>query len=790
MRWFGPAEGASGAGVRQPVGVNLAAHLRSWRPEALTHLLSTRPDLLPAADDGFETLARRAASIPSTGRCLLGVDVGMYVVAEALAVSPPASATELAEVLGTDDLDGTVEALERLAAVGLVTVEDGVAAPVGAVVDLLDRPLGLGPSFVREAQDLEPGVLEDLALALDADGAVSPTATARAVARRLRVPGGMDRLLVDAPTGTADLLEVLLAERSSAIDLPIGHRYRSLDDGEPVGWLLRRGLLVPYDDQLAEPVRELVVAHHPDGLAPHVMLRPVAARSVAGLGVDAVAAAGADQAARTLELVEALIRLVADGEVALRKAGGVGVRELRRLGKRLDVPARDVGRLLELLDEARLVLPVADRLVVADLAEVWGRLSRPRRWLVLVRAWLGADRFLSVAMSEAYDGKPLPALGDVTPVADAFGGRQAVLERLAAVEPGEAVDPEPFTESVVWHRPNVWGVGDPAPAELVAWTLAEADLLGLAAHQAPTPTLLALVGGDDEQAEAAAGAALGADQHQVVLQSDLTALALGPLDPSVAGPLGELADRDREQATPLFRFSESSVRRGLDRGWTPESISAFLDEHALSGVPQPLSYLIDDVARRHGSVRVHGATSVIVTDDEALAVEVASTRRAARLGLRLVAPTVLVGPTDPVRLLDELRAEGFFPVLDGELARIEAAAPDPVAIPDDPHGLPADWTGPALNGVVLATEVAEVVAALADEPDPTAAASAPGAGTASHRLHLLWNRSAVVTHLRRGELVEARGVVVAVDDSVTLLNEHGIERLALTDVVTVEDPSR
>ena len=757
-----------------------------------------RPDLLPAADGGFGSLARRASSIPSVGRCLIGVDVAMLLVAQALVVSPPATADEIDELLGTNDLDATLDALGRLAALGLVLVEDRVATPLPALVDLLDRPLGLGPSFVTQADTVDPDMLADLALALGANGAATDGATARAIARRLQDADAVDRLVTEAPAGTAELLGALTAERSSAVDLPLGHRYRALDDGDPVGWLLRRGLLVPYDELMAEPVRELTVSRHPNGLAPGAAIRPIEVVAVTGLAPDAVAAAAAaDRASRTLEASEALLRMVVDGEVSVRKAGGVGVRELKRLAKVLELEPLDVGRLIELLDEARLIRQLDGRLIPTDRAETWRQLARDRRWVVLVRAWTAGERFLSLPLSITSDGKQVVALDTIEPVADAFGGRQAVLARAAPVADGKAFDAEQFAEAVVWHRPNLWGTGDPPPETLVAWTTGEAELLGLVAMSASTPQLRALVEGDDAALSTLAKTLLGSDQDQFVLQSDLSAMALGPLDPGVAAPLGELADRRPDAATPIFSFTEASIRRGFDKGWTAETITTFLERHALSGIPQPLRYLVTDVERRYGSIRVTGASSVLVTDDEALAVEVATTRRAARLGLRLVAPTVLIGPVSPHQLLDELRAEGFFPVLDGDIARLETDTTGRDHHSHDQHhltrsgldgdGLPAEWTGPVLAAAALAGEVADVVAALTDEVhDDPAESTAAG----PHRLHLLWNRPAVVTHLRDGRLEEAHGVVIGVDEAVTLLNDGGVERLPLDAVVAVDDPSR
>ena len=548
-----------------------------------------------------------------------------------------------------------------------------------------------------------------------------------------------------------------------------------------------RGILVAVNDGLAELPREIVIGARPGGLAPSATLRPLAARPVAGLAAGSVAATSADQANRVLEAAEAIIRLAEDGELAVRRTGGVGVREIRRVAKLLEVEPRQVGRLLELLLDARLIQVRTDQgrsqpVGPTTLTGHWWRLPRGRRWLVLVRAWVASSGFLSSALSLDLDGKPVPALIDHDTVAAAYAARQVVLDTVASIPSGQAYDPDQLTEAVVWRSPNLWGTGDPDPEELVAWTLAEAELLGLVAHNGPAPMLVALAGGDESTVETEAATALGADQDQIVLQSDLTAVALGPLDPTVAGRLAELADRQADSSVPVFRFSEGSIRRGLDRGWTVESITTFLGQHALSGLPQPLSYLLADVERRYGAVRVLASTGVIVTVDEATAVEIASTTRAARLGLRLVAPTVLVGPVDAAQLVEELRTEGFFPVLDGEPATYGLDAPTTDSPSDD--GLPADWTGPVLPDAALPGEVADAVDALQSDAVPSNGA------VPTDRLHLLWNRWAVVTHTRDGELTETRGVVVGLDESLTLLAEDGVEELPLEAVVTVEDPTR
>lgn len=777
-------------------GVRFADHLRTWGPEALAEFLSSRPDLLMVSDRGFDAVARKASSPMSLGRCLVRSDVAMLVIADALTVLNPATPAELDELLGTDDVDAVIEAVERLAGKGIVVVEDGVVSPVGSLDDLLHRPLGLGPSFVDLADHLAPEAFDRLTEVLSVGGARNRSATARAIARRLTEASVVARLLEPAPELTEAVLAELVAQRSPAVGLPAAFRYRDPDEADPLGWMLANGLLVPVTDGVAELPREIVIALSSDGLAPGARLRPISLRPVVGLDGLAVAAAGADQAGRTLEAAEALLRMIGDGEVAIRKAGGVGVREVRRLAKECGLEPRDVGRVLETLHETRLIKALGLALTTTDLADLWWALDRPKRWSVLVWAWSASPSFSSRALSTDQDGSQLPALGAAEPVAAAYAGRQVVLDVIGHLQPGEAFDQEQLTEAVVWRSPKVWGAGEPPPELLVEWTLAEAELLGLIAMDAPTDLLRSVAVGDHVELDAAARLALGRDQSQLVLQGDLSAVALGPLDPQIAGKLSEVAERQTGLSVPTYRFSEASIRRGFDRGWSAGDIEAFLEGYALSGLPQPLRYLIADVERRYGSVRVLEASAVIVTDDEAIAVEIASTARAARIGLRLIAPTVLIGPIDGHQLLDELRAEGLFPVLDGSTLTISgrsSRAGKNELVDDESQGgrletadgLPADWTGPLLSEAALPGEVADAVAAMQADEDITATSV-----ERDHRLHLLWNRRAIIKHLRGGELVESRGVIVGLDGAVTVLAADGIEEVELEAVVSVEDPSR
>ena len=154
-----------------------------------------------------------------------------------------------------------------------------------------------------------------------------------------------------------------------------------------------------------------------------------------------------------------------------------------------------------------------------------------------------------------------------------------------------------------------------------------------------------------------------------MIQADLTAVAAGPLSHGVAAELRLLADQESRGAAGVFRFSAGSLRRAYDRGWSAADVHRWLTRHSATGVPQPLAYLVDDSARRHGSIRVGPAASVLRVDHEAQTAALLNHPRAAELGLRQVAPTVLVAAVEEPELVALLRDVGHAPVVEDAAGR-------------------------------------------------------------------------------------------------------------------------
>ncbi|MFE9769822.1 helicase-associated domain-containing protein [Streptomyces sp. NPDC005808] len=216
----------------------------------------------------------------------------------------------------------------------------------------------------------------------------------------------------------------------------------------------------------------------------------------------------------------------------------------------------------------------------------------------------------------------------------------------------------------------------------------------------------------------------------VLLQADLTAVAPGPLQRPLSDTLGVLADVESKGGATVYRFTPGSVRRALDAGRSASDLHAFLAAHSRTPVPQPLTYLIDDVARRHGHLRIGSASAYVRCDDDSMLNEILADKRSQVLRLRRLAPTVLAAQADPGALLEGLRAMGFAPAAEsaeGDVLITRAHAhrtpprSAPAPVPDGPPVPDATLLGAAVRAI-RAGDLASTT------PRKPASDSGPGSG--------------------------------------------------------------
>ncbi|MGW5196533.1 helicase-associated domain-containing protein [Streptomyces spiralis] len=339
-----------------------------------------------------------------------------------------------------------------------------------------------------------------------------------------------------------------------------------------------------------------------------------------------------------------------------------------------------------------------------------GRLAR---WTLSEAEQLGVTgRGALSAHGRALLGAP-PAPASAHPVpAQPAAGRKAPAQEAAPVGPGGPGDKLPVHK----HHPAA-AVSDP-----------------LAAREPLSPA---------EQATAVAAAArllaplLPEPLDHVLLQADLTAVAPGPLQRPLAEMLGVLADVESKGGATVYRFTPASVRRALDAGRTAADLHAFLAEHSRTPVPQPLAYLIDDVARRHGHLRVGAASAYVRCDDDALLNEILADKRSAGLRLRRLAPTLLATQADPATLLEGLRAMGYAPAAESAegdvlITRADSYRTPPRTAPEPvPEGPPTpDAT--LLSAAIRAIRAGDLASTAPRKPtaDPVAGGELPRTGAA------------------------------------------------------------
>ena len=162
------------------------------------------------------------------------------------------------------------------------------------------------------------------------------------------------------------------------------------------------------------------------------------------------------------------------------------------------------------------------------------------------------------------------------------------------------------------------------------------------------------------------------------------------------------------------------MRRALDIGWTATELHEFLASVSRTPVPQALAYLVDDTARTFGTVRVGHAEAYLRADDETALTELLHHPGAAGLGLRRLAPTVLISSTHVDVLLPRLRDLGAAPVVEAADGTVHVARPDQrrARTPREYRGSPA-----ALGAARRTAAIASVVTAI--RAGDRAAASRP-----------------------------------------------------------------
>jgi len=287
---------------------------------------------------------------------------------------------------------------------------------------------------------------------------------------------------------------------------------------------------------------------------------------------------------------------------------GLALPDVKRFGLHLGLTLDEVRNLWEIARLNDLASTKDSRWLLGDLAITWLGGSHQQRWMSAVARW---RELMAVAttqeIAEALKAQPnrtfFDTLAEIFPLADASAGSK--VEKLCKY----------------------------------------AELIGLTSNGIAQPWMFSALKGDLKAAAAAIAKHMPALQSRVILQTDLSIVAPGPLEVAAEDRLREFAQAESIGLASHFRLTPLSVSYALERGHSIDQIRDSLIELSGNALPQPVEYLLNDVVRRFGRIKVvtdeSGGGAYIKVADATLAIELANDLRHRIIALRQIDPTTL-----------------------------------------------------------------------------------------------------------------------------------------------------
>ncbi|ETZ46604.1 MULTISPECIES: helicase-associated domain-containing protein [Mycobacterium avium complex (MAC)] len=628
--------------------IPLGSWLAELSDERLIRLLELRPDLAQPPPGSIAALAARAQARQSIKAATDDLDFLRLAVLDALLV-----------------LQADVQPVPTAKLLALIGERAAETEILDALDDLRQRVLVWGDGALQVAADAGSGMPWHPGQVILEDSSRSAEQIAA--------------LIDDLDPAQLDVLEKLL-EGS-----PMG-RTRDAAPGapadRPVPQLLAMGLLRRLDAEtviLPRHVGQVLRGEQPGPLqlsAPDPVVSTTTAEDA-----DAAAAGAVIDLLRELDV---LLETLSAAPVSELRSGGLGVREVKRLSKTTGIDEQRLGLILEVAAAAGLIASgMPDPEPATGEAPYWApttaadrfaALSTAERWQLLAGSWLDLPGRPALIGGRGPDGKPYGALTDALYSTAAPLDRRLLLGMLSDLPPGAGVDATSASAALIWRRPRWAKRLQPEP---VADLLREAHALGLVGRGAISTPARALLEEDaDPQAAIDAMArALPKPVDHFLVQADLTVVVPGPLQRDLAEELATVATVESAGAAMVYRVSEQSIRHALDIGKTRDWMHAFFADHSKTPVPQGLTYLIDDVARRHGQLRIGMAASFVRCEDPALLAQAVAAPATEDVALRTLAPTVAVSPAPIGEVLAALRAAGFAPAAEDSTGAIVDVRP-------------------------------------------------------------------------------------------------------------------
>lgn len=280
-----------------------------------------------------------------------------------------------------------------------------------------------------------------------------------------------------------------------------------------------------------------------------------------------------------------ILRLLIDRPGRLNRNGSIAVATIRVLAETSSVDVADASLALRALERAGLARASksSQLLLSTAAAPSWLAKSYGERWIILASATLST----------------MPA-----PLRGALKDTGADLSR-AVTDLSQKYPLLPLAERT-------------AAAEFVHAT----EHLGLTVEGTLSTPAQALLVDDFAAVREALAKDLPAVASGIYVQPDLSLVVPGPLEPSDEAEIAALSRPEHIGIATTRRVTESSLADAIDRGATADSTRSVFTRLSLTGMPQPLDYLLTSLAERVGTIVVadhvgeEGRTRVTVSRPE------------------------------------------------------------------------------------------------------------------------------------------------------------------------------
>jgi Helicase conserved C-terminal domain len=365
-----------------------------------------------------------------------------------------------------------------------------------------------------------------------------------------------------------------------------------------------------------------------------------AAEEITPAEIDSIAV----RVPEVLSVLHTVLRHVATEPIVGLKNGGIGVKAIRDLAKRLGQSEHRVGVLLRLVVSLGMIVEVTEligkgrsaswvqrfEIEPLRLAE-WNATDAPTQWTELVAAWMDGTEIAS-------DERLLTAIVRRQTAAD--------LQALAA---GFGIARTRFTQwctqaHLLAGRVDIDGIVEQLIALDLVPTSGPIGLTTLARTLLTDPHSL--------------GTALPQRDLSFVVQADFTVVAPPALDPDIKSRLDRLCTVESSGSVTLMRLDRARIAAEMAGGESAAELLAFLEANSSVAIAPVVAQMLTDVERERGGLSVTSAATVVTADD-VLGLAAAVKVKAARL--TLIAPTVAVSDQPPAKVIAALRAKGLAP---------------------------------------------------------------------------------------------------------------------------------